>query len=122
MRHADGLFLFDVWYGPAVIAQKPGDRSVETEKGGCRILRRTRAHLDTNRKICDVHFDLTHWDEVGRATEWEEDHSVRYFFRADLESHLADFGLQLLDLLSFPEGRPSPDADTWNVIGIARAI
>lgn len=50
----DGLLTFDVWYGPAVLHQRPSQRikMVATEDG--RVLRSSWGELDIERHVCTV--------------------------------------------------------------------
>lgn len=121
-RHLDpgGLFIFDVWHGPAVLAERLGERGVSVEDGSARISRKTQASLDHTRQLCHVTFDLERVDGAGRAEKWQEQHVVRYYFDHELELALTRSGLKLCSLRSFPDEAPA-DAKAWNVIGVAQA-
>jgi SAM-dependent methyltransferase len=119
--HPEGLFIFDVWNGLSVLAQRPSDRIVEASLGGTRIVRKTSARLDSLRQICRVHFAMERTDAAGDITAWEEDHVVRYFFPQELDLALRCSGLRLLHLSSFPDGEGPPDERAWNIIGVAQA-
>jgi SAM-dependent methyltransferase len=122
-RHLDagGLFIFDFWHGPAVLAEQPGERQISVEDGPARINRKTRASLDQARRLCCVTFDLERIDGAGRAEKWQEQHVVRYYFYPELQSALGQNDLALLSLRSFPDGEAPVDERTWNVIGVAQA-
>jgi SAM-dependent methyltransferase len=122
-RHLDpgGLFIFDVWYGPAVLAERPSEREITIENGAARISRKTRATLDQTRQLCQVTFDLERVDGEGRVQRWREQHLVRYYFRPELQSALDRCQLELLSLRGFPDGKAPADERTWNVIGVAKA-
>jgi SAM-dependent methyltransferase len=51
-------FVFDVWYGPAVIQDRPGTRERQVDGPDGKLVRRTRASLDEARNLCTVHFEL----------------------------------------------------------------
>jgi SAM-dependent methyltransferase len=121
-RHLEpgGLFLFDVWYGPAVLANRPGERQISVEQGTTRINRKTRATLDLSRHLCHVTFEL---ERVGNEVEtWREEHVVRYYFYPEIESALAQNRLELAALRSFPDFKAPADKRSWNVIGVGRAL
>jgi len=122
-RHLEpgGLFIFDVWYGPAVLAERPGERAVVVTEGSARITRRTQAALDTDRRLCHVRFELQRQDANGRVEQWEEEHTVRYYFADELKAALGECGLDLISLRGFPDEAAPADERTWNVIGVARA-
>lgn len=123
-RHlpSGGLLIFDVWYGPAVLREGPSDRmkSIATHDG--QILRFASGRLDVQRHVCEVAYQL--WDLAGDRvrSKTEEIHRMRYFFPLELRLFLecCDFSLERLG--AFPEFDREPDAATWNVLGVARAI
>jgi len=116
-----GLFVFDVWNGLAVLADRPGERSVSVTDGPIRITRKTRAFLDIPRHLCRVCFDLERTDAGGRTERWKEEHVMRYYFAEELELALRQNRLELLSLRSFPDDEAPADERAWNVIGVARA-
>jgi SAM-dependent methyltransferase len=123
-RHlrSEGLLIFDVWYGPAVLSQRPSTqvKVIPTLEG--QILRVSSGELDTSRHLCIVHLRL--WQlEGGRLTaETDERHCVRYFFPLELDFFLESAGFSPLRLGVFPEFDKEPDETTWNVLGVARAV
>jgi SAM-dependent methyltransferase len=123
-RHLEpgGLFLFDVWYGPAVLASRPGERQISVEQGTTRINRKTRATLDPSRRLCHVTFDLERVANDGAVESWREEHFVRYYFYPEIESALAQNRLELVAVRSFPDFKAPADERSWNVIGVGRAL
>jgi SAM-dependent methyltransferase len=117
-----GLFLFDVWYGPAVLRQRPGERVRTITRGDERIVRTTRPDLDIRAQICRVHFHVLRIVGDRVAGEAREVHAVRFFFDRELELALAAAGFRLEALRAFPDVGREADETTWTVIGIARAI
>jgi hypothetical protein len=115
-----GLFVFDIWNGLAVLAQRPGERTAEASAGDTRIVRRTRTRLEPIAQLCHVHFDIERTDSAGTTT-WEETHTMRFFFPQELDLVLRCNGMQLLQLSSFPDGEGPPDEQAWNIIGVAQA-
>jgi SAM-dependent methyltransferase len=122
-RHLDpgGLFIFDVWNGAAVLADRPGSREIGVTEGSTRITRKTTASLDIARHLCRVSFDLARVDDGGRVEQWREEHLVRYYFSEELERVLGQNQLELLHLRRFPDDEAPADEHAWNVVGAARA-
>ena len=122
-RHLDlgGLLIFDVWHGPAVLADGPGERKISVNDGSVQIRRKTRAALDIPRHLCRVTFDIERVDGDGRVEQWQEEHVVRYYFRHEIESALGQSRFELVSLCSFPDNQAPADERAWNVIGVARA-
>jgi SAM-dependent methyltransferase len=115
-----GLFVFDVWNGLAVLAQRPGERTAEATLGDTKIVRRTRTRLEPMAQLCYVHFDIERTDGTG-TTAWEETHTMRFFFPQELDLALRCNGMRLLQLSSFPDGEGLPDEYAWNIVGVAQA-
>ena len=125
-----GLLFFDVWYGPAVLAERPSQRVAvaPTEDGG-EVIRSATGALDTRRQLCTVTYDLwrTQGDRVLARTH--EAHAMRYFFPRELELYLDLAGFRLLRLGVFEDGSAGspgamsrePDDTTWNVGVVAQA-
>lgn len=123
-RHlkSGALLIFDVWYGPAVLRERPGDRFkiIPTEEG--RILRVASGQLDVSRHSCDVRFHLWRMSKDRLIAETEETHRMRYFFPLELDLFLSNSGFSLVRIGAFPDFDKDPDESTWNVTTVARAI
>ncbi len=117
-----GLFIADVWYGPAVVAIQPEERTklVGTERGN--IVRTVRTVLDPVRKCASVHYRVTHREGSTNAPEFEETHTMRYFFESDLVTLLESSGLRMVELRAFDDDTRPATVETWNVLVVARAI
>jgi hypothetical protein len=46
---------------------------------------------------------------------------MRFFFPMELELFLSETGLELVSLTRFGSLDKQPDAETWNVLAVARA-
>jgi SAM-dependent methyltransferase len=117
-----GLFIFDVWYGPAVLRQAPSDRvkSIATDKG--QILRLASGQLDVQHHLCKVSYHLWRLEGNRLTGETEETHLMRFFFPLELNLFLECCGFAPIRLGAFPEFDREPDETTWNVCGVARAV
>lgn len=115
-----GLLLFDCWYGPAVMHQRPSDRvkTVETSDGPVR--REARSTLDVSRRRIRIAFDVER-GVAGTAGRSRETHEVRFFFAEDIERFLSATGFELLRIGVMPEFGRDPDESTWNVLVCVRA-
>ena len=122
-RHlrSGGLLIFDVWYGPAVLHQRPSQRVkvIPTPEG--KMLRASSGELDIRRHLCMVHFHVWRLEGERLVAETEESHLVRYFFPLELELFLECSGLAPVRLGTFPEFDQDPDETTWDVLGVGRA-
>lgn len=118
-----GLFIFDVWYGPAVLHQRPSQRfKVFPGEEGEQILRATSGELDINRQLCNVYYHVWRLKEGRLTGETEETHSVRYFFPLELNLLLECTGFAPIRSGAFPDFDKESDETTWNVLVVARAV
>jgi SAM-dependent methyltransferase len=117
-----GLFVFDVWYAPAVEREGPSRRArvVGIDERG-ELRRVVTGELEPEARVCRVSIALERDVAGACVTEASELHRMRYFDRADLERRLAAAGLELRALTAFPTADRAPDETTWNVIGVAVA-
>jgi SAM-dependent methyltransferase len=114
-----GLLVFDVWYGPAVLRERPTERLRAVEDGSSRLLRLSSGELDVRSHLCTVDFRIWQIEDDRLVAETEERHVMRYFFPLELELLLATSDLELLRLGAFPDVDREPDEGSWNVVGVA---
>jgi SAM-dependent methyltransferase len=120
--NSGGLLIFDVWYGPAVLAQRPTDRiKVILTSNNNRILRAASGDLDICHHICTVHYHLWQLNGNTLAAETEEEHRMRFFFSQELGLFTQIAGFRLERLGSFPDFENDPSENTWNVISTCTA-
>jgi len=116
-----GLLIFDVWYGPAVLHQRPSEqvKIIPTPDG--KILRLASGELDIRSQVCTVHYRLWRLAEDLLVSETEESHTVRYFFSRELDLLLDYSGFDPVHLSGFPQFNREADETTWNVVVVGRA-
>lgn len=117
-----GLLIFDVWYGPAVLHERPSDRVKIIPTQGGKILRVASGDLDVAHHTCDVRFRLWRLAEGQVVTELEETHRMRYFFPMELSFFLTCAGFHLIRLGAFPDFDKDPDESTWSAMAVAQAV
>jgi len=117
-RHleAGGLLIFDVWYGPAVLQQRPSGRIKKT----ARFVRTAESELDLAHNLCTVRYRIEGETTVGRRQS-DFVHRMRYFFAPELALFLESSGFRALRLGAFPDFERAPDETTWNVLATATA-
>jgi SAM-dependent methyltransferase len=117
-----GLFMCDVWYGPAVLAMRPSNRLkvIDTERG--QLIRAASGELDVRRNLCHVRYHVWTIADGRVVSEIQESHTMRYFFEPELESLLAAAGFELTHIGAFPDVESPPSEQTWNIALIARAV
>jgi SAM-dependent methyltransferase len=116
------LLIFDVWYGPAVLRERPSDRIKVIPTSNGKILRVASGELDVSRQCCSVRFHLWRVADGRVVSEIQETHRMRYFFPLELSFFLDSSGFSLERLGAFPKFDDEPDETTWNVVAVARAV
>lgn len=115
-----GMFLFDVWHGPAVLMHRPEPRMKKVGDNDLEIIRTARPELDTNRNIVKVTYDMEcHDRRSGEVMHFAEDHLVRYLFPAEIESLAAQNGMRVSAAEEFMTGQ-LPSQVTWGVAYVLR--
>lgn len=116
---ADGLVVFDIWYGPCVLRQGPSDRLTVLEEGTRTLIRGSSGRLHADQQICEVTIQLWQLDGERLTSRTCEVHPMRYFFRRELELLLSASSLRLTHLSAFPTLDVAADDTTWNVLVVA---
>lgn len=117
-----GIFLFDVWYGPGVLSDKPIVRVKEVESDNYRLVRIARPIMHSDRNVVDVCYEVFVIDkESGKTKVINEVHNMRYFFNPELEFYLKETGFELIDNVDCMS-LGKTDFESWTSYFIARAV
>ena len=117
---ANGLFVFDFWYGPAVLTERPSVRIKRLEDEEIKITRIAEPVLKVNENKVDVNFELLIKNkEDKKVTIIKESHPMRYFFLPEIKLLLANAGIELLYAREWmTENEPSDS--TWAVCCVGK--
>lgn len=117
-----GIFLFDVWYGPGVLSDKPAVRVKEIEDEQNKLVRIARPIMHDRENVVDVCYEVYVIEkETGNTKTIHEVHNMRYFFRPELEFLLKEAGFELLDNIDC-QTLSETGYDSWTSYFIARAV
>jgi len=117
-----GLFLFDVWYGPGVLSDRPSVRVKEIEDGKNKLVRIARPVMHDKENVVDVCYEVFVFDkESGKTKVINEVHKMRYFFRPELEFLLEKTGFELIDNLDC-RTLGETNYNSWTSYFIARCV
>jgi SAM-dependent methyltransferase len=122
-RHLDpgGLFIFDVWYGPAVLVQRPATRVKRVSDPHWDVTRIAEPALHCNRNTVSVAYRLlARSTDDHRTEETEETHLMRYFFLPEIELLAEGSGFELVRTEAWLTGAP-PDLESWSASIILKA-
>lgn len=110
-----GLFLFDVWHGPAVLSQGPSERIKEVADERYRVRRTAQPELDTNRNTVKVVYQMECEDrQSGKTVRFSEEHLMRYLFPTEVDFLAEVCELRRVRTEEFLTGAP-PSPCTWGV-------
>ena len=115
-----GLFLFDCWYGPAVLTDRPEVRIKRMEDESTQITRIAEPQLFTEADLVEVRYQVFAVDKTTQRIDLiRESHRMRYFFQPEIELLMNQAGFQLIDAFEWMTGR-RPGTDTWSVCFLGR--
>ena len=123
-RHLEpgGLFVFDCWFGPAVLNQRPSDRYKIVEVDGERIIRFVSPVLDILQHTVQVNYKILRLRNGRVVDEVDESHLLRFLFPQEIAYYLAESGFKLLKLCPFMELNRQPTEQDWNVTVVAEGV
>ena len=92
-----GIFVFDLWYGPGVLSDKPAVRVKTVEDSENILYRIARPAMRVEENVVDVAYEVLiadkKTDKVRKITEM---HRMRYFLVPEIRYYLEEAGLELL--------------------------
>lgn len=116
----DGLFIFDFWFGPAVLHELPEEREKLMSNAQLSVKRKATPVLHVNRNMVDVNYHIEMTEASGHSTEiFREQHRMRYLFIPEIKYMLHRHGFELLanyKWLSMDE----PNLQSWNAVVVAK--
>lgn len=115
-----GVFVFDVWYGPGVLSEKPAVRVKKVEDENNILVRYANPVCHEEADTVDVVYDVIVIDKkTGTARQINETHKMRYFFRPEVELMLNMAGMELIDCVDCNTLK-STAFDSWTAYFMAR--
>ena len=108
----DGLFLFDFWYTPSVLSQKPEVRVKKLEDKHIKVIRIAEPVMHDSQNLVDVNFTVFISEKLtGKIHQLCETHSMRYFSLTELERHWQSY-FKDCGACGWMTNRP-PNSLTW---------
>jgi len=108
-----GVFIFDIWYGPAVLTERPAVRIKRMGDDQTEITRLAEPVLHPNENLVDVHYHVFVRNNTTQAIdELKETHVMRYFFKPEIERIATHAGFQCDHAEEWMTAKPIGD-DTW---------
>jgi SAM-dependent methyltransferase len=116
-----GVILFDAWYGPTVLTDRPVVRVKRLSGDTFDVTRLAEPVFHPNENVVDVNYQIMVVDRATqRCEQLRETHRMRYLFVPEVAALLEHVGLRLDRASEF-----MTDGDlgfgTWNALFVARA-
>lgn len=120
--NSGGLFVFDAWYGPGVLSDRPSVRVKRVEDRENFFVRIAEPVMYPNENIVSVHYDVNVINKLdGKIKQISETHNMRYFFKPEIEELLIQNGLKLLECIDCNTLK-TPDFNSWTVYFIVEKL
>ncbi len=115
-----GIFLFDVWYGPGVLSDKPSVRVKEIEDEKNKLIRIARPVMHDKENVVDVNYEVLVIDkETSKVQIINETHNMRYFFKPEIQLMLEQAGFEMMSCLD-SKTLMETDFQSWTAYFIAK--
>ncbi len=116
-----GIYIFDCWYGPAVLSEKPAVRIKRLEDEQVDVTRIAEPVMHPNSNLVDVNYHVFIKNKSnGKMEELKETHKMRYLFKPELEHFLQKSGFSIIEVAEWMTGK-CPGFDTWGVCFMVQA-
>jgi hypothetical protein len=114
-----GLFIFDCWYGPAVLTERPEVRIRRLADERVSVTRLAEPVLHPNQNLVDVNYHVLIKDQQsGAFEELRETHTMRYLFSPEVELLLEATGFRLVKAEEFMTGQ-TLGTRSWTAVFVA---
>ncbi len=114
-----GVFIFDCWYGPAVLSDRPSVRLKRLEDELISVIRIADSLMYPNENLVDVNYQVfIKQKNTGVVEELQETHKMRYLFTPEIKSLFVESGFKYVESREWMTNR-EPGFDTWGVYFVA---
>lgn len=118
--HPGGLFIFDVWYTPAVYTLKPETRIKRIKSKDYELTRIAEPLIHYNKNVVDVRYHIFLKNlTTNKIQEIQEVHPMRHFSIPEIQLYAERHKYTLLESEEFLSG-DNPSEHTWGVNFILR--
>ncbi|MCB9096161.1 MAG: class I SAM-dependent methyltransferase [Arcobacter sp.] len=116
----EGIFIFDFWYGPAVLTDLPTKRIKRLENESIKVTRIAEPTLYAHKNVVDVNYDIFIENKYTKEIiEKKELHKMRYYFDTELELICSKFGFKIEKKYEWLR-EEEPDFRSWNVVWVLK--
>jgi len=115
----DGLFIFDFWYGPAVLTEQPSIKIKRIENDEIKIVRIAEPIMNTNENTVNVNYEIIIYNKSDKNIEFiSESHKMRYLSIPEINNFINNTKMEVLNYAEWLTNL-KPSSHTWGVYCIA---
>jgi SAM-dependent methyltransferase len=115
-----GIFIFDFWYGPAVLNDLPVTRVKRLADEKMKVTRIAEPLVHPLTNTVDVNYDVFLENlDTNEIIEKKELHQMRYLFDTELELICEQVGFDIQQKYEWMSGK-KPDLNSWNVVWVLK--
>jgi len=118
---SDGIAIFDYWYGPAVLTQKPESRIKKIKNSELQITRFAHTDMDYMNNIATVNYETYITDKNNNLIKLNEAHPMRYLFSTEIDLFLKQNQLTKILENCWLSQDIKPNQTTWSVYQILKS-
>lgn len=117
-----GVFLFDCWYGPGVLTDRPVSQYRTYEDNRNKVYRYKNPVLHIHESTVDVEHRLFIESKSSgyKPYRFVENHTLRYFFKPEIEEFLTATGFVLLEWGTLGNVLKKPKDSSWDCYFLAQ--
>jgi SAM-dependent methyltransferase len=110
-----GIFVFDVWYGSAVLQNQPSVKIKRVEDEKIKITRIAEPTLHPNENTVDISYNFfIENKQLKTFIQLQENHHMRYLFKSEIILLAQQFDLKVIECKEWMSNQ-EPSLDTWSV-------
>ena len=117
-----GLFIFDAWFGPAVLRDRPSDRYKIVHHEDDDIIRFVHSDLDLLAHTVKVQYKVLCIREKQVIKDVTETHLMRFLFSQEIIGFLDNTNFKLCKFSPFLKLDNVLDDSNWSMAVIAEAV
>lgn len=115
-----GIFIFDFWYGPAVLGELPATRIKRLEDERVSLTRIAEPVLRTEVNLVEVHYELMVQKKgSSEVNQFRERHDMRYFSLPEIQWIAEEGGWEFEETGEWMTG-VEPSEKSWGVYVVLR--
>ncbi len=118
--NTNGIFIFDIWYTPAVYFQKPETRIKRMSNENISVIRIAESEMVFNENLVNVNFEvIIKENKTGTINVINEVHPMRHFSFSEIDFLCKLCGFSIINAEEFLTSN-IPSENTWGVCFILK--